>query len=291
MANGGKLIAFSKPGLIDGDVSEEASAFFGQNADNLISPEKLNQEVLDILSENQDLDFEVINGGNLFHHRRILQDGQLVFLSNADMTEKTAGSFNLTGGDALLMNAFTGEILDYPETSGDGELTVSFSLEPAESLLLYVSNKKMKGYESFTKRENLKEVQSGSEIITEKKAENALMIDFCDLKTEAGQFKGIHVDEAAQNVYKLYGFEEGNPWNHSVQYKTAILDKKDFPANSGFEASYFFTVNDEFDWSDLKLVVERPGLWTVSINGNVVEPILANGGSINHLACSKQVTG
>lgn len=271
--NGGKLIVFSKPALIDGDVSEEASAFFNQDKRNVVSYENLNEEVSAMLAENQDMDFEVINGGNLFHHRRTLQDGQLVFLSNADLNEKTEGSFNITGKDVLLMNAFTGEIVDYPETSDDGVLSVSFSLDPAESLLLYISTKKMKGFKSYTKRENLKEVQSGSEIVTEKKAENALMIDFCDLKTEAGQFKGIHVDEAAQNVYKLYGFEEGNPWNHSVQYKTAILDKENFPANSGFEASYFFTVNDEFDWSGLRLVVERPGLWSVSVNGNMVQPV------------------
>jgi len=273
VGNGGKLIVFSQPALIDGDVSEEASVFFGQDTGNVVSFENLTEEVLDMLAENQDIDFDAIDGGNLFHHRRILRDGQLVFLSNADMNEKTEGSFSSPGEDVLLMNAFTGEIYDHEETSAEGEVAVSFSLDPAESLLLYISNRKMNGYKSYIKRNNLKEVPSGSEIITEKKADNVLIIDFCDLKIDEGRFKGIHVAEAAQQVYRLYGFQEGNPWNHSVQYKTTTLDKENFPANSGFEVSYFFTVDDEFDRTDLKLVVERPALWSVFVNGNVVEPI------------------
>ena len=273
VANGGKLITFSKPGLIDGDVSDEASGFFNRKTDNLISQGALNKAAPDLLSGDQDLHFTAINGGNLFHHRRILEDGQLVFLTNADLNEKTKGTFTVDGRDAVLMNAFTGEIFDYPENSADGSLNVNFSLDPAESLLLYISEKKMKGYPPVVKRENLHEVETGSPVITEKDKENVLPIDFCDLSTGGKRFGGIHVDEAAQTVFKQHGFEEGNPWNHSVQYKTAIIDRSGFPETSGFVATYRFTIDDQFDWSGFKLVVERPELWTVAINGNAVDPV------------------
>ena len=153
------------------------------------------------------------------------------------------------------------------------KLEVEFSLQPAESLLLFVSEKKIKGFPEYVKKKNLKEIQSDGEVTVEKERENALPVDFVDMELGEKTFRNIHVGEAAQLVYKQYGFADGNPWNHSVQYKTAILDRDSFPPNSGFEVSYTFYIDQKFDWSGVKLVAERPELWTVQINGLKVNPL------------------
>lgn len=277
-ANGGKLIAFSEPGLIDGHPSPEIKQLFENPSGNLVKMIEPGEEAIQLLLAGQDLTFSAQNGGDLYHHRRMFKDGQLIFLANADMEQPTQGTLTVKGADAVMMDAFTGGIFHYPSdaaNSGDSKkkLQLKFSLQPAESLLLFVSKKKMKGFPEYVKKENLNEVQADGEITVEKERENVLPVDFVDLELGGKTFRDIHVDEAAQLVYKQYGFTEGNPWNHSVQYKTAILDRGNFPANSGFEVRYSFNIDQKFDWSAVKLVAERPELWTVQINGVKVNPL------------------
>jgi hypothetical protein len=73
-------------------------------------------------------------------------------------------------------------------------------------------------------------------------------------------------------VYKYHGFKDGNPWNHAVQFKTNITDRDNYDSNTGFTAEYHFTIKQKFDYSTLEAVVERPELWTVSVNGTEISP-------------------
>jgi hypothetical protein len=102
--------------------------------------------------------------------------------------------------------------------------------------------------------------------------ENALMIDFCDVEIGNELTKDIHAFNAADKVFKYYGFKNGNPWNTSVQYKTNIIDRDTFGLNTGFSATYHFTLKGKFDVASMKAVVERTDLWTVSVNGTEVKP-------------------
>jgi len=270
---GGRLVVFSKPNLVDGEFSSEATAFFNQKKSNIIYSETLDENSLQLLLKQQKLKFYDVNGGNLFHHRRQLKDGQIVFLVNSDLNEKTTGTFSINGNDAILLNAFKGEIADCQEEVSGENIKLKFKLEPAESLLFYVSNKKMKGYQLPDKKENLISLSSDFQMDIEKDEVNALPIDFCDLKIKDQIIKDIHVSSASQKVFVEHGFSNGDPWNHSIQYKTNILDRDNFEKNSGFEATYYFNIEGKFDWSDFKLVVERPELWSVSINGKELQPL------------------
>ena len=73
-------------------------------------------------------------------------------------------------------------------------------------------------------------------------------------------------------MFKYYGFKNGNPWNTSVQFKTNIVDRDTFGINTGFTATYHFTIKGKFDAASMKAVVERTGLWKVSVNGTEVKP-------------------
>ena len=85
--------------------------------------------------------------------------------------------------------------------------------------------------------------------------------------------RGLYFYDAQKKTYARHGLER-NPWDSAVQYRTNILDKDTFPQDSGFEAVFWFTAvkGDVEDFRDLEAVVERPGLWTVSINGREVAP-------------------
>jgi hypothetical protein len=89
------------------------------------------------------------------------------------------------------------------------------------------------------------------------------------LKLEEKQQKTYY---AADKVYKYYGFKNGNPWNTSVQFRTNTVDRDTFSLKTGFVATYHFTVKGKFDLTDIKAVVERSDLWTVSVNGIEVNP-------------------
>ena len=84
--------------------------------------------------------------------------------------------------------------------------------------------------------------------------------------------KDLHTYYAADKVFKNYGFKNGNPWNTSVQFKTRTVDRDTFGTKTGFTATYHFNVKSSFDFSSLKAVVERPSLWSISLNGTEINP-------------------
>ena len=63
-------------------------------------------------------------------------------------------------------------------------------------------------------------------------------------------------------------FNNGNPWNTSVQFRTNTVDRDTFGVNTGFTATYHFTIKGKFDFAAMKAVVERPGMWTVICKWN-----------------------
>jgi hypothetical protein len=99
---------------------------------------------------------------------------------------------------------------------------------------------------------------------------NALTLDYCDLTLGGATERNLHYFVAQDKVFKHFGFAEGNPWMTAVQYKTAILDRNKFPADSGFAAAFHFDASTDTPLKTLRAVVERPALWNVTVNGKPV---------------------
>lgn len=273
-AKGGEILAFSNPTLVDGASSDELAGLFDKDQQLVQYFPELSKEVLATNFKNKSLSFEKSNGGNLYHHRREMKDGQILFLVNSSLEEESSGVFQIKGKDAVVMNAFSGGISNIAEVIDGENIRVPFQLAPAESMLLYISNSKLKGNFKPTKDiENYDLISTSSSMEIEQEMENVLTIDFCDLEVSGKSEKDMHVYEAATMVFKENGFENGNPWNHSIQYKTSVLDQGNFAEESGFTATYNFNISEEFDFSNIRAVVERPELWRFSINGNEVEPL------------------
>jgi hypothetical protein len=272
VATGGKLLAFSIPELTDGAPNAEMKSFFEKNSDKIIKLDISDNEFIAKYLSKKDVSFTETTGGQIYHHTRTLADGKLVFIANSSLNEPVTGKLSVLGKDAIEMNTLTGELLAYNNLE-DGEIiSVKYTLNPAGSLLLFFPNTKIDGLRKPLQSENFTPLKETSKLAITRDADNALMLDFCDIQIGNETIKDINVVAAADKIFQYYGFKNGNPWNHSVQYKTNIVDRDTFGVNTGFTASYHFLIKNKFDFSTFKAVVERAHLWKVTLNGKEVKP-------------------
>ncbi|GHT44953.1 hypothetical protein AGMMS49965_21480 [Bacteroidia bacterium] len=267
--NGGTILAFSKPNVLEGKPDTEMEKFFAENK-NVHYFTELNDEVIAKYFTSPDIAFTG-QGGNLFHHRRVTADGRVLFLVNSSLEETTRGTISTVGKDAVLLNTLTGEMQDYPETADGKNIQLNFDIPPAGSLLLYVFNKTQQGFEPSAVAGKFVALQESSPLTVTPQGNNVLTIDFCDLQLGKETFRDLHIFDAADKVYKHHGFTSGNPWNTSVQYKDNTVSRDTFKTG-GFKATYRFTVSGDFDRSGMQAVVERPDLYNITLNGKEIKP-------------------
>ncbi|MDR1562508.1 MAG: hypothetical protein LBS54_05420 [Dysgonamonadaceae bacterium] len=265
---GGRIISYAKPEYIDGQKNDEVVAFFSDTS----KVEYIDQyEEIDTrrFTSFGKITFTPETGNDLYHQRREMKDGQILFLANSSLTEIAKGTLQTAGKDALELHALTGEVFDYPETCNDGKIELAYEIPPAGSLLLYVFNTKQSGYMQPEKVDYAEVVQETSSEIRPVE-ENVLTVDFCDLTLGGETFFDQHLFDAADRAFKAHGFSTGNPWNTSIQYKNSTVSRDTF-TSGGFKAAYHFTVAGDFDYSGIKAVVERSHLYTVEINNTEVK--------------------
>ncbi len=268
---GGRIISFSLPDRISGDLSSTVSDFFESDHSSLLKLKQLNEENIRNHFSISDIRFSNISGGNLFHHRRTYKDGQLIFMVNSSMEQANSGELNLKGRSVLQMDAFSGQITAYPYTETEGGITLKYHLHPAGSLLLFMTNERIDKPqpEQETSHELLIEAESPLRINFLRK--NVMKVDFVDLQIAEREYKDIYFSKASDIVFTEYGFQ-GNPWNHSIQYKRQIVDRDTF-STGGFVAKYTFEVNGDVSENDMHLSVERPEVFKVRVNGTQLEPL------------------
>lgn len=270
IAAGGNLIAFALPDRVDGIKTTAIKDLFQKYSDRINLPDSLDISILKEMPGSNNFSFITLSGGDVYHHRRELTDGRLVFLANSSLEEASAGIFMITGCDALEMNTLTGKVVNYRETENGDKIVINFDLPPAGSLLLFVSDRKMTGYDLPEKFLNLSPLPSASDISVRRDKPNVLTIDFCDLILGNETFRNLHTYAATDKTFKYHGFINGNPWSTSVQFRTETVDCDTFGLNTGFTSVWHFKTEGEPDLSDARLVIERPWLWKVMINGNKV---------------------
>lgn len=206
----------------------------------------------------------------LYHQRRQLGDGQLLFLANSSMENAAQGNFFIAGKDALLLNTMTGEITDYPEKESGGGIIVDYDIAGAGSLLLFISDRPVKSKPGII---NSQPASTATGVLTTKLQvkrlrPNVLTLDFCDLELKDTTLHNRYFYQAADYLFKRNGFPDGDPWNTSVQFKDHTIRRDTFGSTTGFLASYHFTIDSGIaGMQNLKAVVERAHLWEVSING------------------------
>lgn len=266
VASGGKLICFSNPNRVDGVENDELTDLLNQKTVQHMTD--LSPEIINNLLSEQGCKITHA-GGDLYHYRKSYSDGEMLFIVNSSMNEASTGKVSLKGASLIELDAFEGNMYTYPSEKGEkGKLSFEFKLEPSGSLLLFSSKKANHKYSLRESDQQTNKVKADTETVVSRLKDNVLMVDFCDLLIDNKSETNLHISKATDIVFRKNGFENGNPWNSSVQYKKNIVERDTF-SSGGFEVTYRFKVTGSPD-KDIKLVVERPKLFSVSVNGKSV---------------------
>ena len=209
--------------------------------------------------------------GILFHNRRQLADGQLVFLVNTSRDSASEGVIESELSGMERWNLYTGKTERQPfETTSQG-VRANFRLEPSGSQLLFLSRKPLKPMAAD--KEVIQEILPKSGPSIRRLTENVLTVDYVDIAAAGETKSNVYCFDANNFVWKQNGCQNGNPWDSAVQFGDELISKK-FPASSGFEASYKFTIESVVP-TNLAIVIERADLYSILCNGH---PITAKSG-------------
>ncbi|MCI0515919.1 hypothetical protein L0128_22115, partial [candidate division KSB1 bacterium] len=276
LENGGKILSYMEPpAYINGENVEVFKSLVLRFTDQWIQMDDVQSvESLQLLKE---ADFEVPDagriGGELFHQRRQLADGQILFLTNFSLTESAPGTLNIKGAQVSEMDALDGEIYAYPSEKEGDYLKFNFNLPPAGSLLLFIHRQQINLPEPAKFRGTTEQIlETTANLNIKREAPNTLTLDYVDLKLGEKVEKGLYFYQAGEKIWKHHGFND-NPWVSSSQFKTELVDKDNFGPDTGFEVTYSFKVEKGVDLASLRAVIERPNLWQVIVNGTKVEAI------------------
>ncbi len=203
--------------------------------------------------------------GILFHMRRQLDDGELLFLVNTSIDASSSGSIHSAQHGIEQWDLETGQVQAYPfEPDGSG-IKAEFTLPPCGSRLLFLSRASRPSF--VVRSETVSPLAASGPMTVDRIAPNVLVLDYVDISAGGETRTNIYFYAASQFAFRKNGLER-NPWDSAVQFKDELV-RRSFPAGSGFEASYHFTVEGAVP-SDLAIVLERPDLYEVRCNGHVI---------------------
>ena len=253
------------PFRIDGQVSAVGAELATSSHWQLLTVEKLLGLVA---SRGFAIHRDAEDKGTLFHHRRQLADGELLFLVNSSLQSPSAGEIESELSGVEQWNLYTGGVDSYWFEKSPQGVKAKFRLDPSGSLLLFLSNKPLK--HKAAQDEILTVIAAKAAPSVHRRSENVLALDYVDVSVGTEIKTNTYFYDANQFVWKKNGFES-DPWDSAVQFKDELISKK-FPANSSFEASYKFTIERSVP-TNLALVVERPDLYTITCNGRVLTAV------------------
>ncbi len=267
-AGGAVICCGTPPERIDGRLSErgkKVSQHSGwKRLDPVTVPGKLliRPTGLTILRDEGDK-------GILFHHRRQMDDGQFLFLVNTSINAPSSGTIWSTSQGIEQWDLQTGKISKYAFTKlWNGSVKAQFQLPPCGSLLLLLTNESDNPAPS--QEEIASEIPSKGPPTARRLEHNVLTLDYVDITAGGKTRKNIYFYSANRFAFQQNGMGR-NPWDSAVQFRDELIKKK-FPADSGFEAAYRFTIEKQVP-KKLYIVIERPDLYSIKCNGKAVKAI------------------
>ncbi|MBN2136263.1 MAG: hypothetical protein JW720_00500 [Sedimentisphaerales bacterium] len=258
---GGKVLCCGQPPtFVDGTPSEKPKAVWKNPSWNRIDTAEISM-LLPAPPDGFAVKRDPNDKGILFHHRRKLDDGDILFIVNTSITDSSTGMFESRAGSVESWSLETGEMSPYPFARTAAGLIVDFELPPCGSLLLFLSNNPA-APPAKKDRETRSVPQLGPAIV-KRLAPNVLTLDYVDITAGGEQLTNVHFYKANQFAFRKNGMER-NPWDSAVQFRDELITKT-FGPDSGFEAKYKFTIEDEVP-DRLYIVIERPDLYTITCN-------------------------
>jgi hypothetical protein len=261
-AGGTVLSCVEPPSRVNGGASPQVAALATHRGWKRVEPGDLPPM---LLPKDVAIRRDADDRGILFHHRRTLADGEILFLVNTSIEFPSAGTIESPLGGVEQWNVFTGKTERYPFEKKSGRVSARFELPPSGSLLLFLPKKAL---EPIARTAAFARAIPPSDALQILRSEpNVLTLDHVDI-TAGGETKtNIYFYDAGQFAWQKNGMDR-NPWDSAVQFKDELISKT-FPAGSGFEASYRFSIEGAVP-KNLAIVIERPDLYTITCNGHPI---------------------
>jgi hypothetical protein len=269
-APNGRLIACSAPVRNDG-VELAGGAEHDPWKSRLFQarPDELPRILLDTADPGFRIERDAGDRGILFHHRRHMADGQLLFLVNTSIESPSAGRIRSSLGGVEEWDPATGKVKSYPFTRTADGAEAQFNLPPAGSQLLFLAKRPMEPAPVPAAAST--QLSASGPLEVRRLEPNVLRLDYVDI-TAGGQTRSnLYTYAAAQFAFQKNGLDR-NPWDSAVQFKDELISKT-FPDESGFTATYRFTIDGSVP-PNLALVLERPDLYSITCNGKTVAAAL-----------------
>jgi hypothetical protein len=203
--------------------------------------------------------------GILFHQRRQVEGGELLLLVNTSIESRSAGMVEAVAGGVEEWNPATGRIRPFPFERTARGVRLAFDLPEAGSLLVRLTKATLPPTAATTER--LVDIAAAAPPAIRRVGPNVLVLDYLDVRAGGENIERTYVYQASQFAFQKNGVER-NPWDSAVQFRDELITRT-FPATSGVEATYRFTIKDRIPTS-LSIVVERPDLYAITCNGQAV---------------------
>ncbi len=276
LKKGGEILSFRRNILrVDGEISSAVNELANSFPEQWIFKVNLEDPVaLNMLGSSEFEMKDQTQNGMLYHQRRILDDGQLLFVANSHKTKRASAELSVKGTYVIKLDLVSGEEYSYPSRIENGKASFHIDLDPVGSALFVITDKKPEHLKEYRQPTTGKLVAGNGEVKVARESDNIMMINYLDLLSSQSDKKELYFMDGLIGLFNENGIEMGNPWQHKIQYKKDYLALDSlFDSSSGFEASYHFEINEnlgETAMNSIRAVVERPELWQVHINGEEV---------------------
>jgi len=266
-AGGAVLCCGETPNYIDGSASDRGRKTAERATWKRIETAEVPKRLAAQMKAKDGFAIERADGdkGILFHHRRVVEDGEFLFLVNTSIDAPSAGSFVARAASIERWDLDSAEVSPYPSGNVESEARARFELPPCGSLLLFLSKKAQAPAPGI--KQTIRVVEAKGELQVAPLEENVLTLDYVDVTAGGESKKNAYFYAANRFAFAKNGMPQ-NPWDSSVQFKDELITKT-FPADSGVEASYRFTIESSMP-QRLWIVIERPDLYQVTCNGTPV---------------------
>jgi len=267
-AGGAVICCGPPPARVDGRLSERGQKVSQSSGWSRLEPAAIPRKLLSRPAKGFTILRDENDKGILFHHRRQMDDGQFLFLVNTSITAPSSGTIESTLQGIEQWDLQTGKISKYAFKKAGKGIKAGFQLPPCGSLLLLLTKKS--GNPAPTKAEIATEIPAKGPPTARRLEHNVLTLDYVDVTAGGKTRKNIYFYRANQFAFQQNGMGR-NPWDSAVQFRDELIKKK-FPADSGFIATYRFTIEKQVP-SQLYIVIERPDLYSIKCNGKTVKAI------------------
>jgi len=264
---GGAVIACSDapPTLVDAQPTDRGEALSGMAGWKIVNRESLVAALQERAVGNFRIQRADNDAGILYHQRRKLADGDMLFLVNTSIDAATSGTILSSAKSVEKWDLATGVIAPYSWADADQGIKTEFALPPCGSLLLFLSIKS--GERAAHASATNPTVMAAQSMRIRRVDPNVLILDFMDVTAGGETKEAVLFKRAGEFAFVKNGMEH-DPWDHAVQFRDELI-RKTFPPESGLEATYRFTIEGRTP-ETLHIVIERPDIYTITCNGKPI---------------------